>query len=78
MLVLMQMLGHKKLDTTKKYYLNLDPKKYKKKIIGTLDGMYGFHENIPIAPEPNAPEKDYIETIDSKGRKTRWAKPVKK
>ena len=22
--------------------------------------------------------KDYIETIDSKGRKTRWAKPVKK
>lgn len=78
MLVLMQMLGHKKLDTTKKYYLNLDPKKYKKKIIDTLNGMYGFHENIPIAPEPNAPEKDYIETIDSKGRKTRWAKPVKK
>ena len=48
--------------------------KYKGRIIGTLDGLYDFHDKIPTAPEP----KDYIETIDSKGRKTRWAKPVKK
>lgn len=58
----------------RKYYLNIDMNKYKGRIIGTLDGLYDFHDKIPAAPEP----KDYIETIDSKGRKTRWAKPVKK
>ena len=36
-------------------------------IIGTLDGLYDFHDKIPTAPEP----KDYIETIDSKGRTTK-------
>ena len=73
MLVLMQMLGHKKLDTTKKYYLNIDMNKYKGRIIGTLDGLYDFHDKIPTAPGP----KDYIETIDSKGRTTKWMKSPK-
>ena len=42
-------------------------------IIGTLDGLYDFHDKIPTAPEP----KDYIETIDSKGRTTKWMKSPK-
>ena len=73
MLVLMQMLGHKKPDTTRKYYLNIDMNKYKGRIIGTLDGLYDFHDKIPTAPKP----KDYIETIDSKGRTTKWMKSPK-
>lgn len=67
------MLGHKKPDTTRKYYLNIDMNKYKGRIIGTLDGLYDFHDKIPVAPEP----KDYIETIDSKGRTTKWMKSPK-
>lgn len=70
MMLLMQMLGHKKLDTTKKYYLNIDVEKYKSKVIKTLDNMYNFHDLCPLLEPP----KDYIETIDSQGRKTRYAK----
>lgn len=69
MLILMEMLGHKKLETTKKYYINLDQKKYRKKIISTLDGMYDFRDKIYLADEFEE-RKDIIETIDSKGRKT--------
>lgn len=47
--------------------------KYKGRIIGTLDGLYDFHDKIPAAPDP----KDYIETIDSKGRTTKWMKSPK-
>lgn len=72
-LMLMQMLGHKKPDTTRKYYLNIDMNKYKGRIIGTLDRMYDFHDKIPTASEP----KYYIETIDSKGRTTKWMKSSK-
>ena len=63
------MLGHKKLETTKKYYINLDQKKYRKKIISTLDGMYDFRDKIYLVGEFEERE-DIIETIDSKGRKT--------
>lgn len=73
MLVLMQMFGHKKPDTTRKYYFNIDMNKYKGRIIGTLDGLYDFHDKIPAAPG----SKDYIETIDSKGRTTKWMKSPK-
>ena len=69
MLILMEMLGHKKLETTKKYYINLDQKKYKKKIISTLDGMYDFRDKIYLDPRVEK-DNDIIETIDSKGRKT--------
>ena len=70
MMLLMQMLGHKKIETTKAYYLKIDTEKYKEKSIKLLDSLYDFHDRI-VTDEP---PKDYIETIDSKGRKTRYKK----
>lgn len=70
MMLLMEMLGHKKLETTKKYYVNIDINKYKNKVIKTLDSMYNFHDLIPV----DEPESDYIETTDSKGRSTKYMK----
>lgn len=69
-LLLMQMLGHKKIDTTRKYYLNIDAGKYKNKVLKTLNGLYDFQDILPVNEKP----KDYIETIDSKGRKTKYVK----
>ena len=70
MLLLMQMMGHKKLETTKAYYMKIDVEKYKDKSLKLLDSLYDFHDRIPEAK----PSKDYIETIDSKGRKTKYLK----
>ena len=70
MLLLMQMMGHKKLETTKRYYMKIDVEKYKDKSLKLLDSLYDFHDRIPEAK----PSKDYIETIDSKGRKTKYLK----
>ena len=70
MLLLMQMLGHKKLDTTKAYYMRIDVDRYKDKSIKLLDSLYDFHGRIPESKPP----VDYIETIDSKGRKTKYMK----
>lgn len=70
MMLLMEMLGHKKLETTKKYYVNIDINKYKNKVIKTLDSMYNFHDLIPV----DELEPDYIETTDSKGRSTKYMK----
>lgn len=73
MMLLMQMLGHKKLETTKKYYLKIDMTKHKEKVIKTLDSMYDFHGRHVL----DEPSPDYIETIDSRGRKTRYLKKEK-
>ncbi len=70
MMLLMQMLGHKKLDTTKKYYLRIDAEKYRDRVLKTLDGLYDFQGRMPLYKFP----EDYIETTDSKGRKTRYIK----
>ena len=70
MLLLMQMLGHKKLDTTKAYYMRIDVDRYKDKSIKLLDSLYDFHGRTP----EDKPPVDYIETIDSKGRKTKYIK----
>lgn len=70
MLLLMQMLGHKKLDTTKAYYMRIDVDRYKDKSIKLLDSLYDFHGRTPESKPP----MDYIETIDSKGRKTKYMK----
>ena len=70
MLLLMQMMGHKKLETTKAYYMKIDVKKYKDKTMHLLDSLYDFHGKTPEAKPP----AEYIETTDSKGRKTRYAK----
>lgn len=70
MLLLMQMLGHKKLDTTKAYYMRIDVDRYKDKSIKLLDSLYDFHGRTPESKPP----VDYIETIDSRGRKTKYIK----
>lgn len=70
MLLLMQMMGHKKLETTKAYYMKIDVKKYKDKTMHLLDSLYDFHGKTPEAKPP----AEYIETTDSKGRKTRYTK----
>lgn len=70
MLLLMQMMGHKKLETTKEYYMKIDVKRYKDKTMHLLDSLYDFHGRTP----EDKPPVDYIETIDSKGRKTRYTK----
>ena len=70
MMLLMQMLGHKKIETTKAYYLKIDTEKYRDKSIKLLDSLYDFHGRIVL----DEPAKDYIETIDSKGRKTKYMK----
>ena len=70
MLLLMQMMGHKKLETTKAYYMKIDVEKYKDKSLKLLDSLYDFHNRMPESKPP----KDYIETVDSKGRKTRYLK----
>lgn len=70
MLLLMEMLGHKKLDTTKAYYLRIDVNKNKNKTLKLLNEMYDFHDRFVL----DEPEKEYIETIDSKGRKTKYLK----
>ena len=65
--------SNKKLETTKKYYLKIDMTKHKEKVIKTLDSMYDFHGRIVL----DEPSQDYIETIDSRGRKTRYLKKEK-
>jgi integrase len=70
MLLLKQMLGHKKTDTTEAYYLKIDVDKYKNKSMKLLDSLYDFHGRTP----EDKPPVDYIETIDSKGRKTKYMK----
>ena len=65
-----QRLGHKKLDTTKAYYMRIDVDRYKDKSIKLLDSLYDFHDRTPESKPP----MDYIETIDSKGRKTKYMK----
>ena len=70
MLLLKQMLGHKKTSTTEAYYLKIDVDKYKNKSMKLLDSLYDFHGRTP----EDKPPMDYIETIDSKGRKTKYIK----
>ena len=64
MLLLMKMLGHKKPDTTKRYYLNIEVDKYRDRVLKTLNGLYDFHGRTP----EDKPPADFVETIDSKGR----------
>ena len=70
MLLLMKMLGHKKLDTTKRYYLNIEVDKYRDRVLKTLNGLYDFHGRTP----EDKPPADFVETIDSKGRRTKYTK----
>ena len=70
MLLLMKMLGHKKLDTTKRYYLNIEVDKYRDRVLKTLNGLYDFHGRTP----EDKPPADFVETIDSKGRRTKYKK----
>lgn len=69
--MLMSMMGHKKLETTKTYYINIDNEPLRKRTFKIIDNMYTYQ----TAPMPlDEPPKDYVETIDSKGRKTRYMK----
>ena len=69
--MLMSMMGHKKIDTTKTYYINTDNEPLRKRTFKIIDNMYTYQ----TAPMPlDEPPKDYVETIDSKGRKTRYMK----
>ena len=69
--MLKTMMGHKKIDTTQKYYINSDNAPLKKRTARILDGMYTYHSALPILDEPPA---EFVETVDSKGRKTRYTK----
>lgn len=69
-LLLMKMLGHKKYDTTMEYYLKIDVDRFKNKTIKLLDSLYDFHDKKVISEPP----KEYVETIDSKGRRTKYMK----
>lgn len=70
MMLLMQMMGHKKLETTKEYYMKIDVKRYKDKTMHLLDTLYDFHGRTP----EDKPPADFVETIDSKGRRTKYIK----
>ena len=52
MMLLMQMMGHKKLETTKEYYMKIDVKRYKDKTMHLLDTLYDFHGKTPEAKPP--------------------------
>ncbi len=69
--MLMTMMGHKKIDTTRRYYINTDNEPLKKRTAHILDGMFTYHSALPILDEPPA---DFVETIDSKGRRTKYRK----
>lgn len=46
--MLMSMMGHKKIDTTRKYYINTDNKSLHERTKTLLDGMYTYHNNDGI------------------------------
>lgn len=48
-MLLMSWMGHRKVDTTKKYYINIDNKTMLDKAIRVVDGMY----NLNVPPEEN-------------------------
>lgn len=68
--ILMSMMGHKKIETTRRYYINTENKTLRTKTFSIINKMYTYQDVIPLIDI----EKDYIETIDSKGRKTKYIK----
>lgn len=74
---LMSALGHKKIDTTRKYYINADNDTLRRKTLKIIDDMYDFQGKMADISEGMPP--DYYETISSSGSKTRYSleKPTK-
>ena len=70
---LMSALGHKKIETTRRYYINADNETLRKKTLRIIDEMYDFHDRMV---EFDYGQPDYYETISSRGGKTRY--PVEK
>ena len=70
---LMSALGHKKIETTRRYYINADNETLRKKTLRIIDEMYDFHDRMV---ESDYGQPDYYETISSRGGKTRY--PVEK
>lgn len=68
--LLMSMLGHKKIETTRKYYINTDSDALRSRTTKILDGMYAFHGMIPEFTEGAQPTT--YETINSKGFRTSY------
>ena len=67
--LLMSMLGHKKIETTRRYYINTDNSELRKKTVKILDGMYEFHDIEEIDFYEGA-KPTFYETRNSKGFKT--------
>lgn len=70
--LLMSMLGHKKIETTRKYYINTDSAALRSRTTKILDGMYTFHGMIPDITEGAQPTT--YETINSMGFRTSYMK----
>lgn len=49
--ILMSMMGHKKIETTKQYYINTDNDIFKKSARDLIDKMYDFHNPFKINPK---------------------------
>ena len=74
MQMLMTMLGHKKLDTTRKYYIDTDNETLHKRTMAILNSMYIYQSATEYFPK----EKPIYTTIDSKNRRTNFTKEAPK
>lgn len=69
--LLMTMMGHKKIDTTKKYYINVDNSTLRNKSRKILDGMYDFQGKLADVSEKFP--LDRYTTIDGVGRESEYS-----
>ena len=68
---LMSALGHKKIETTRKYYINADNETLRKKTLKIIDGMYGFQGMMPDVSEELPP--DHYKTVNSRGKASKYS-----
>lgn len=66
--LLMSMMGHKKIDTTRQYYINVDNTTLRQKSMKILGQMYDFQGKLAECEDTPV----YYETIDGTGRKTKY------